>query len=93
MSELKELPAEDKNKVVGLINRMIKIPAAERPTAQEILRDPFLENLAPSDKIHECYERLDRLPDSHGAENASPRSDDADGSTPATPSAGTEPDE
>lgn len=90
MSELEKLPAEDKNKVVGLINRMIKISVAERPTAQEILRDPFLKNLAPPDNIHECYERLDRLPDSLGAGKTPPRSLDADGSTPATSSAGTE---
>jgi serine/threonine protein kinase len=62
MSGLAGLPAEDKEMIVSLISRMIKYHAAERPTAQEVLRDPFLQKLAPPNQIHAYYERLNKLP-------------------------------
>jgi tRNA A-37 threonylcarbamoyl transferase component Bud32 len=56
------LPLEYKEKMMNLINWMTAYPAVERPTAQEVLRDPFLMNLAPPDQIHAYYEKLNKLP-------------------------------
>lgn len=62
MSGLARLPAEDKENIVRLISRMIRYQAVERPTAQEVLHDPFLVNTASPDQIHAYYEKLNKLP-------------------------------
>jgi len=62
MNELAKLSLDTKEEIVNLISRMTAYSVAERPTAQEVLRDTFLQKLASPKQIHAYYEKLNKLP-------------------------------
>lgn len=80
MSRLKTLPLEKKTEVVDLIRHMTKIPAADRPSAQEILSHRFINSPRSRDQIHAFYEKLNELPGGSMAEETMSRSAESPGS-------------
>ncbi len=59
MEELDEVPSDDKIAMLNLIRRMTNADPTARPSAAELLHDPFFENCATRDLVHQCYEMLD----------------------------------
>lgn len=81
MNRLKNLPLEKKTEAVDLIRRMTRIPAADRPTAQEILNHRFINSRRSRDQINALYEKLNDLPGGSKAEESTSR----DARSPETP--------
>ncbi|GKS91518.1 XopAU family type III secretion system effector serine/threonine kinase [Acidovorax sp. SUPP2539] len=60
MDPLKTLPAQSKEGIVQFFNRMVTMRLDERPSAEELLRDPFFSELPPRDEVHAIYQRSKR---------------------------------
>lgn len=60
MEALMDVSLTEKHNILDIIRRMIQVPPERRPSAVELLRDPFFANLAPRNQTHASYEKSGR---------------------------------
>ncbi|NPT69131.1 hypothetical protein GS910_33605 [Paraburkholderia sp. RL16-012-BIC-B] len=60
MEDLADIAPDDKLEILNVIRRMTQVEPTARPSAAEMLRDPFFEKCASRAQVHQCYEKLDQ---------------------------------